>query len=401
MSRSHRGLKVDVMSWGIRNLSEQRLRFAIRAASGKEQMKALCEEFGISRPTGYLWLARYRENEHLLELREKSRRPRHSPQRTSGEMERKVIELRTRYPDWGARKLVELLKREQILVPRVTVHRILLRNGLIREQDRHRQAVGRFEREAPNQLWQMDFKGMPAGQKDLLPLVLVDDHSRYLVGLFATTGTQAEPVRDSLMRVFGENGLPEAMLMDHGTPWWNMQAVSGWTWLTVWLMKQGIRIYLSGYRHPQTQGKVERSNGSLERAFRRRRPQADGRGWQPWLDAYRQEYNHIRPHEALNMDVPAQHWKPSQRPFQSSPKTWEYADPAQVRRIGHNGGIWLGKRVFFVGRALIGENVQMETVDDRVLIWFCRTLVREFNLSSGASSVSDMGQFDRARTQGL
>ena len=381
-------------------MNEQRLRFAIRAASGKEQMKALCEEFGISRPTGYLWRRRYRENEHLLDLGEKSRKPLHSPRRASGEIEHRVIALRNRYPDWGARKLAELLKREQICVPRITVHRILVRNGLIREQDRRRCAVRRFEREAPNQLWQMDFKGMPASQKEVLPLALLDDHSRYLVGLFATAGTQAEPVRDSLIHAFRENGLPEAMLMDHGTPWWNTQSVSGWTWLTVWLMKQGIRLYLSGYRHPQTQGKVERCNGSLERALRCR-PKAGSQSWQQWLDLYRDEHNHIRPHEALNMEVPAQRWQPSQRSFQESPKLWEYTEPAQVRKVRQNGGIGLGSRVYFVGRALIGENVRMEIVEERALIWFCRTVVREFNLRTGASSVTDIGQFDRARTQGL
>jgi transposase InsO family protein len=172
--------------------------------------------------------------------------------------------LRKTFPDWGAAKLVKLLEREQLIVPRITVHRILLRNGLVRDKDRHRAAGQHFERESPNQLWQMDFKGMPAERKSCLQLVILDDHSRYLVGLFATLSTRAEPVQSNLARVFAEHGLPEAMLMDHGTPWWNMQSQAGWTWLTVWLMKQGIRLYMSGYRHPQTQGKVERCNGSLE-----------------------------------------------------------------------------------------------------------------------------------------
>jgi transposase InsO family protein len=97
--------------------------------------------------------------------------------------------------------------------------------------------------------------------------------------------------------------MPDAMLLDHGTPWWNMQSQSGWTWLTVWLMRQGIRLYLSGYRHPQTQGKIERSNRSLESAMRKR-PKAPELGWQAWLDAYREEHNHVRPHEALQMEVP-------------------------------------------------------------------------------------------------
>jgi len=116
---------------------------------------------------------------------EKSRRPHQIPRRTEEEKEKRVIELRQGHPDWGARKLRELLKREGIELPRITVHRILLRNGLVADRDRRQQATRRFEREEPNQLWQMDFKGMAAGRGKCLPLVILDDHSRYLVELKA------------------------------------------------------------------------------------------------------------------------------------------------------------------------------------------------------------------------
>jgi transposase InsO family protein len=314
--------------------------------------------------------------------------------------QQRLVELRSQYPDWGARKLVELLKREGIAVPRITAHRILLRHGLIPLRDRHRPAVKRFEREAPNQLWQMDFKGMPDTRTGCLPLVLLDDHSRYLVGLFDTTGTKAQPVREKLEYAFSQHGLPEAMLMDHGTRWWNMQSPSGWTWLTVWLMRQGIRLHLSGLRHPQTQGKVERLNGSMEAAMRLR-PRTEQQSWQAWLDAHRQEHNHVRPHEALNMDVPAQHWSPSARPFERDPRPWDYHDPANVRLVRQNGSIGLGGRCYFVSRAFIGERVQLEFLDDRVVVYFCRTPVREFHLETGTSHHFDFGQFHRARTQAL
>jgi transposase InsO family protein len=388
------------LTWKAEDVSEQRVRFAIRASSGREPMKALCQEFEISRPTGYLWLKRYRECERLGELAEKSRRPHSSPNRTKAEKEQRVIGLRKQYPDWGAGKIVELLRREQVEIPRITVHRILLRHGLVRESDRHRAATQRFEREAPNQLWQMDFKGMPATRPGCMPLVILDDHSRYLLGLFETTSTKAEPVRQSLTTVFQRAGLPEAMLMDHGTPWWNMHSDTGWTWLTVWLMKQGIRLYLSGYRHPQTQGKIERCNGSLEAAMRKR-PKPEGQSWQAWLDDYRQQHNHVRPHEALRMEVPARHWQPSPREFQSAPQPWDYPDPAQVRQVQENGGVSLDGRSYFISRAFIGERVQLEFVDDRVLVWFCRTLLREFDLGSGTSHPFDSQHLQRARTQGF
>ena len=388
------------MIWKAEKVSEQRLKFAIRADSGTEEMKALCEEFEISRPTGYKWLQRYRECERLQELATQSRRPHRSPKQTGAEREARVIALRQQYPDWGARKLVELLKREQVEIPRITVHRILLRKGLVRDRDRHRSALQRFEREAPNQLWQMDFKGMPASRPGCLPLVVLDDHSRYLLGLFETAGTKAEPVQQHLTTIFRRDGLPEALLMDHGTPWWNMQSSSGWTWLTVWLMKQGIRLYLSGYRHPQTQGKIERCNGSLEAAMLKR-PKPEGQSWQAWLDQYRHEHNHVRPHEALQMGLPASRWQPSPRAFQPEFKPWEYPDPPNVRTVRENGGLYLRGQRYFISRAFIGEQVQLEFLENRVIVWFCRTLIRELDLHAGTSHPIEYQQMQRARTHGL
>jgi transposase InsO family protein len=386
----------------VSEVGQERLKFAIRASGGKEEMKALCEEFGISRPTGYLWLARYRECERLEDVVEKSRRPHGMPAKTRADKEQRVIELRKQYPDWGAAKLAVLLKREKVEIPRITVHRILLRNGLVREQDRHRAAKRRFERAAPNELWQMDFKGMPETRPGCLPLSIVDDHSRFLVGLFATPGTGGKAVQQCVRSVFERDGLPEAMLIDHGTPWWNMQSTSGWTWLTVWLMKQGIRLYLSGYRHPQTQGKIERHHGSLEAAMWKR-PKPEAKDWQTWLDEYRDEYNYIRPHEALQMAVPATRWKPSQRVFEGETgKAWEYPNPALVRKVRENGGVSLDGRSYFVSRAFIGEQVQLEYLEDRrIVVWFCRTAIREFDLRSGTSHAVDNKQLQRARSEGL
>jgi transposase InsO family protein len=389
-----------ILTWKVENVSEQRLKFVVRAQSGAEEIKALCAEFGISRPTGYLWLKRFGECARLQDLGELSRRPHGSPRQTAREIEDKVIACRNTYPDWGAAKLVKLLEREQIEIPRITVHRILLRNGLVKAQDRHRPAIRRFAREAPNQLWQMDFKGMPEARKGCLPLVILDDHSRFLLGLFAAGGTKAKPVQGYLTTVFRGAGLPDAMLMDHGTPWWNMQSQSGWTWLTVWLMKQGIRLYLSGYRHPQTQGKIERCNGSLEAAMRKR-PKPAAQPWQAWLDGYREEHNHVRPHEALQMNVPAQHWTPSTRCFVQSPQAWDYPEPMHVRKVRENGGVCVHGHSYFISDVFIGENVQLQFVENTVLVWFCRTLVREFNLQTRTSQPVDFGQFDRARTKGL
>jgi transposase len=146
------------MPWRTMDVQQQRVEFVIAAKQGSQRFRALCQKFGISRPTGYLWLHRY-EQCGMAGIAERSRRPQLSPRRTATELEQRVIAVRQRYPDWGARKLREILAREGIALARNTIHRILLRHGLVKECDQHPPALQRFEREQPNQLWQMDFKG--------------------------------------------------------------------------------------------------------------------------------------------------------------------------------------------------------------------------------------------------
>lgn len=365
------------MAWKTMDVREQRVRFVVAAARREKPLVALCREFEISRPTGYLWLKRY-EKSGLAGIAEISRRPHHSPERTPAELEERVVQVRKQYPDWGARKLKVVLDREKVQLTHSAIQRILARRDLIREQDRHRPAVQRFERSAPNELWQMDFKGPKDWNPVIGPLSVLDDHSRYLTVLQAVGSTRAELVREQLEGAFTECGVPDAMLMDHGVPWWSAAAPTGATWLTVWLMKQGIRLHWSGYRHPQTQGKVERFHGELERAWQLREGAGEDR--QPWLDAYRWEHNHVRPHEALGMKTPANVWKKSERHYDPNPPRWEYPAGAKVLKLDGQGKMDAYGIRWAISRALRGERVQLERVGSRVLVYYCRTLIRELDL---------------------
>jgi transposase InsO family protein len=377
------------MAWRTADVQEQRIRFAVLAERQGSNVRQLCQEFEICPATGYKWLQRYRA-EGVTGLGERSRRPTNSPRRTRPSIVAQIVEQRRQRPDWGARKLQVLLAEQGVQLPVITIHRILLREGLVAAEDRPRAARKRFEREQPNQLWQMDFKGMPAQWKaGWLPLSVLDDHSRYLLGLEALRQTQGKLVRQSLEQIFSRAGLPAAMLMDHGTPWWNMQG-AGWTRLSVWLMQQGIRLYFSGYRHPQTQGKVERMHGSLQQALRKRQRPQRSEQWQDWLDEFRHEYNHVRPHQALRMQRPSSFWRPSTRRFDPTPKRWEYAAGAWVQRLGTNGGLWISNKRWEVSRALAGQHVELERVGQRILVRYCRTTVREFNLDTGLSLPVDI-----------
>jgi transposase InsO family protein len=375
------------MAWKTVDVQEQRVRFVVCALRREKNFRQLCQEFDISRPTGYQWLRRYQAG-GIAAIVEKSRRPQHSPRQTTREIEQRVVALRQQRPDWGARKLQVLLQQAGVDLPVITVHRILLRHHLVKMPDQHRWAVQRFERGTPNQLWQMDFKGPVGWQAPVGPLSVLDDHSRYAIALAGTWSTRAEPVRERLEEAFQRCGVPAEMLMDHGTPWWNMNAATGWTWLTVWLMRQGIRLHFSGYRHPQTQGKVERFHRSMAATMKRRGfPSPEHR--QDWLDRFRHEYNHLRPHEALGMRTPATVWSKSVRVYQPHPPAWEYPPGSQLKKIAAQGQIFLEGRRWEISRALAGEWVQLERIEHRVLVYYCRSLVRELDLLEHQSAALD------------
>jgi len=372
------------MPWKATNVSEQRFQFVLQASRRERTLIELCREFGISRQTGYLWWKRFQQD-GLAGVQEHSRRPHHSPDRVAVEVVNAVVELRRRRPDWGAQKLHRLLRDQHADLPSIsisTLHRILNREGLLEDGDRHRRALERFERSRPNELWQMDFKGPQGFNRGIGPLSILDDHSRYVVLLKQVGNTQLKAVRDAMQEAFTHAGLPETLLIDHGTPWWNGASSTGWTELTVWILRQGIRIAFSGFRHPQTQGKVERMHGVLQRASRKRQRNFED---QHWLDEFRHEYNHLRPHQALGMQTPASRWQPSARRFQPDPPDWNYTADIEPFRLSNQGQLrWAGQR-WEISRALRHQLVGVQRVHNRVLVYFCNAVVRELDLSAGRS----------------
>jgi transposase InsO family protein len=380
------------MPWKKVGVSDQRLEFVVRASKGDSCLAALCREYGVSRQTGHLWVKRYQEGGANAVLEERSRRPHLSPRATKEEMVAAIRELRRDKPDWGARKLLAVLRGkhpEWEKVCATTVHRILDREGLIAPADRRPRAPQRFERQAPNELWQMDFKGPQGFNKGIGPLSVQDDYSRYVVTLKELGSTRLKGVQETLQATFEADGLPDALLMDHGTPWYNGWSPWGWTELSVWIMQQGVRIYLSGVRHPETQGKVERMHESLQQAIRKRKPQLT----QQWLDAFRQEYNHVRPHEGIGMITPAERWRPSVRRFQVELREWVYPPEWAVHRLAGQGQLnWQGQR-WEISNALRNQLVGLQACEDRVVVHFCNVPLREIDLQTGRNVVLPANPF--------
>ncbi len=368
------------MPWKVTDVSEQRVQFVVRAASRREEMSALCREFGVSRPTGYRWRERFREVGSVQALGERSRRPHHSPGKTAPAIEERVVLLR-QHTGWGAKKLQVLLAEAGLPLPVVTIHRVLKRRGLVREADSHPPAVERFERAQPNELWQMDAKGKYEARDGLCtPLSILDDHSRYAVGLHALERLTADVVQSCLVRTFQRYGLPEAMLMDHGTPWWSTTNGFGLTWLSVWLIEQGLGLHYGRIAHPQTQGKVERFHRTLGQEIRHRGQPQWVREWPGMLEKIRWVYNEERPHEGIGMRRPTERYRPSRRSYQPQPRAWEYPLGSHLQRISSQGFLRWGGQPWFVCEALAGRPVRVEVVEELVLVSYRHLYIREIDL---------------------
>jgi len=369
------------MPWREQSRMDERIDFLAKAVAGNDSFAYLCREFGISRTTGYKWLTRYRTSGSILEgALEHSRRPHNSPTKTPAEQERQVIELR-KEKGWGARKLRDRLAKNGLQLPSVTIHRIIKREGLLIPRECHRPALKRFEREAPNDLWQMDFKGpLKTPRCQCHPLSILDDHSRFAVGLYALPYERAEEVRPYLIDTFERYGLPQAILVDHGTLWWGTQNALGLTWLSVWIMKQDIELIYSGIRHPQTQGKVERFHRTLADAVRHKGKPDSLPEWQNFLNRFRESYNSERPHEALGMAVPESRYNPSNRQYRPHPRDWEYPVGVTVKKLNSQGMLEYSGRRYFVCEALSGERVSIERITNKLLIRFRSQIVREIHL---------------------
>jgi len=373
------------MPWKRVAVDDQRMQFVMRAASGKERIAALCREFGISRPTGYLWRRRYQQTRSLGDLTERSRRPLRSPARTTAWKEQRVVAAR-RAEGWGAKKLhVVLRDEEQLVVPVRTIHRILARHALV-QREVHSAAPQRFERSMPNELWQMDTKGRyRLTDGHCHALCMVDDHSRYAVGVYALPALTIEQAHPCIVNSFRNYGLPEAMLMDHGALWWATGNGWGLTWLSVRLIEQGIRLLYGRVAHPQTQGKVERLHRTLGEAMRHRGVPRYFAAWPAAVAEFQNTYNHRRPHEAIGMQRPRERYQASPRSYQEQPADWEYPAGSEVRRVNGNGAIAEAGRKWFVCEALAGRLVRVERFDGKLLVSYRHMYIREIDLARGTT----------------
>lgn len=342
------------MPWDARGTMSLRAEF-IHWAQQDGSFAALCRRFRISRKTGYKWLRRFQTKEADA-LKDRSRRPHNSPARADAGLEQRIVMIRQKHPAWGARKLRVILERQGVepLPATSTITDILHRYGLIAaEESQKHTPYERFERAAPNELWQMDFKGhFPTDQTRCHPFTMIDDHSRYALALQACKDERTETVQERLISAFRRYGLPQAILADNGSPWGSSGHQTP-TDLAVWLMRLNIRTLHGRPHHPQTQGKEERFHRTLKAELLRERFY-DLEHCQQRFDQWRNVYNWERPHEALAMKAPGHVYKPSVRSYPERLPEIEYAPDMQIRKVDDGGRVrWQGRDIR-VGRAFVG-----------------------------------------------
>ena len=266
-----------------------------------------------------------------------------------------------------------------------TVTGILRRHGLLVPGDDAPRRWQRFEHDAPNDLWQLDFMGhlpLADGQR-VHPLTLLDDHSRFALGVVACPHEQQPLVRDQLTRAFRRYGLPVAILADNGPPW-GTSGAGGVTALEAWLLRLGVGLWHGRAYHPQTQGKVERFHGTIAAdVFAHRPPPADLAACQARFDGFRATYNLERPHAALpGHRPPSSRYSPSPRPFPEAMPPVIYGPDDQVRKVRGQGSISFRNRVHFIGRGLVGEPVAVRptTTDGVYAVLYCHQQVQTIDL---------------------
>jgi transposase InsO family protein len=350
---------------------EERMRFIVRLAEG-EEMSSLCREFGISRKTGYKISDRYKSC-GLEALTDRSRRPCRYANRLPPQVEASIVQLKREKPHWGARKLRELLRRKlgpELAVPAVsTIHCILDRHGLVQPgRPRRDRARGTPLSPGlhPNDVWCADFKGefMLGDRRYCYPLTVTDHASRFLLLCEAMESVREQTAVTAFEGLFRERGVPAAIRSDNGVPFASPTALFQLSTLSVWWLRLGIALERIKPGRPQQNGRHERMHLTLKNETARP-AKANFLQQQARFDDFVAEFNHERPHEALQMKTPEEVYKPSQRPYRGVTELhYPYHDQAAI--VDERGRICIQGQRICISQALQRQALGLKEVEDAV-----------------------------------
>ena len=349
-------------------------------------MAELCRVYEISRETGYYWLRRYREG-GVAALANLDRAPHRHPNQTSAAIVEAVLELRRAHMSWGPRKLKRVLERQQaatVWPAASTIGRLVAREGLAVPRRLRRRTPPYTQpfasADAANRLWCADFKGWFRTRDGtrIDPLTITDAFSRYLLRVQAAEKTDTARVQAIFEAAFREHGMPEAIRTDNGAPFAS-RAIAGLSRLAVWWMKLGIVPERIAAGHPEQNGRHERMHRTLKQETAQP-PEKNRRRQQEAFERFRQEYNHERPHEALEMQTPEACYRRSARAFPERIREPEYDMAMQVRKVQGRGEFYWKHQAVFLTETLIGERVGLLPIaDDRFVVYFAQFPIAIFD----------------------
>ncbi len=359
------------MPWKESSVVEERLCFVGRLLDG-ESMTDMCEQFGISRKTGYKIFNRYKE--HGLEaLSDRSRRPVRYANQLPQPIESLIVTLKRDKPHWGARKIRELLIRRldgDVRIPaKSTIHAVLDRHGLVRRKGRKRhRATGTAlsPGATPNALWCTDFKGefMLGNARYCYPLTVTDHASRYLLLCEALESTREALAVTAFEQLFNERGLPLAIRSDNGAPFASPNGLYNLSRLAVWWLRLGIEIERIKPGHPQQNGRHERMHLTLKKETTKPAG-ANFLQQQARFDAFVEEFNAERPHEALGMKTPAEVYRASPRPYQGLPDI-DYPFHDRDVMVTACGRICMHRKKINISTVLAGQKLGIKEIDEGI-----------------------------------
>lgn len=374
------------MPWKASRPVDLKVEFIARLKRG-ERMTDLCRDYGINRQTGYEVLRRF-EAGGVESLLPRSRAPRHIPHKTQQELVEVILEARRAHPTWGPHKLKSVLEAQfQTTFPAPsTIGEVLKRNGLVEPRRRRRTVAPRptvlRQVAAPNEVWCVDYKGQfrLGDQSYCYPLTMSDHYSRFIFACDAMAAISDEAACESSADVFRKHGLPVAMRSDNGAPFAST-GLAGLTRLSVFWLRLGIELERIEPGHPEQNGRHERMHRTLK--LETTRPAgANLLQQQERFDRFIDEFNRVRPHEALGQKPPAAVHKPSSKPFPDKLPEPSYPLHDDTLYVHHSGHLRLGPGDrYFLGKPLEGQAVGIRETDPG------RWVVTFMNL--------DLGEIDR------
>lgn len=361
------------MPWEEKNVLDQRADFVRKAFKSGVNFKVLCADFGISTKTGYKWMKRFWE-EGSVGLEDRSRRPHsHSCQLDEVTICR-LIRLKFAHLKWGPKKIQELYRRSYGSPPSLSsVKRIFTKAGLVKRTRKRKvkpgqRIVNRIESKAPNDVWTVDFKGwwLSQDKKRCEPLTVRDDFSRYVLAAVPLKRSSIERVRDVFERLFKVYGLPGVIRSDNGTPFASPNALFGLTKLSAWFIALGIRLDRIKPGCPSQNGGHERMHRDISFEVESM-VKGDLDHHADSLEAWRREFNEVRPHEALGMKTPSQVYVKSNSNFMGTPDKLDYPKPFIERKVGRGGLIKLDKKSIFITDSLRGWTLGLKACSENEL----------------------------------